>query len=85
MAAGSSAAVRTTAQPSADPLWVGLTIIGSPSRATSASITAAAPSSRKVWWGRLTESGVAIPAVATMDLATGLLNATRQAAGPEPT
>ena len=58
MAPGRSAASRTTEQPSADPLRAGLTITGSPSFETRASITVAAPSSRNVSWGRQYHSGV---------------------------
>ena len=45
-------------QPSAEPPRAGLTISGSPSRSTSASITAAAPSSRKVSCGSARRAGV---------------------------
>ena len=53
--------------------------------ATIASITAAAPSSRKVSCGSVTLGGVEMPARATTALATGLSNAARQADGWEPT
>ena len=72
---------RTTEQPSAEPPLAGLTISGRPSRATSAAITAAAPSSRNVSCGRHTDAGVCTPARATTALATGLSKAIRQAAG----
>ena len=85
IALGSWSAVATTAQPSAEPLRAGLTISGSPRRSTSAAITSAAPSSRKVSCGRQTDSGVCSPARVTTVLATGLSKAAREAEGVAPT
>ena len=48
-------------------------------------MTAAAPSSRKVSAGSVTDPGVRIPSRATEALATGLSKAIRLAAGREPT
>ncbi len=85
IAPGSPDASRTTVQPSAEPPLAGFTISGSPTASTSAAITAAAPSSRNVSAGRVTDCGVCSPARAATTLATGLSKATRQAAGPAPT
>src|SRR5215213_7969990 len=81
MAAGRSSTRLTFCTPSEEPPEAGLTISGSPSRATIRSRTAPAPSSRKVLCGSATQSGVARPADRTTDLAAGLSQASRQKVG----
>jgi hypothetical protein len=85
MAVGISAVVWTVETPSADPPLAGLTTSGRPTRDTSASMTMAAPSSRKLSAGSATDRGVRTPARATTCLAIGLSKATRAAAGGDPT
>src|SRR3954469_7385080 len=85
IAAGRSSTRLTFCTPSEEPPDAGLTISGSPSRATMRESPAPAPSSRKVLWGRATQSGVGTPAPLTTDLAAGLSQARRQAAAGDPT
>ena len=82
---GSSDAVRTGLAPSEEPPRAGLTKSGRPSFAMTRSMTAVAPRSWKISRGSVTDSGVAMPAAATSDLAVGLSNAPRHALATDPT